>query len=90
MASVEMAEKMLTHLDAGIVLMLFPEATTTDGSNVRRFGSKLLDPAIASQSLKGAISPTPSTNGHHVDGLRFGWIVTEPSHSFHAAFTLKQ
>lgn len=49
-ATQEMARTMQNHLEAGIPLMLFPEATTTDGSEVRRFGSKLLEPAIESQS----------------------------------------
>jgi 1-acyl-sn-glycerol-3-phosphate acyltransferase len=49
-ATQEMARTMRAHLEAGIPLMLFPEATTTDGSEVRRFGSKLFEPAIESQS----------------------------------------
>jgi lyso-ornithine lipid O-acyltransferase len=49
-ATQEMARTMRAHLEAGIALMLFPEATTTDGSEVRRFGSKLLEPAVQSQS----------------------------------------
>jgi len=49
-ATAAMARNMAFHLKRGVTLMLFPEATTTDGSEVRRFGSKLLDPAIESQS----------------------------------------
>jgi 1-acyl-sn-glycerol-3-phosphate acyltransferase len=49
-ATLKMSQTMQSHLNSGVALMLFPEATTTDGSEVRRFGNKLLQPAIESQT----------------------------------------
>lgn len=48
--SLATARKMRSRLEEGIPLMLFPEATTTDGSEVRRFGSKLFEPAVETLS----------------------------------------
>lgn len=44
-SSALIANQMTDRLEHGIPLLLFPEATTTDGSLVRRFGAKLFDPA---------------------------------------------
>ena len=55
-ATEAIAQTMRAHLTRGIALMLFPEATTTNGSQVRRFGSKLFEPAIESQSLAQPIA----------------------------------
>lgn len=49
-ATLEMSQRMKSSLKEGISLMLFPEATTTDGKEVRRFASKLFEPAVETQS----------------------------------------
>lgn len=41
----QLSSRMTEYLDRGIPLMLFPEATTTDGTRVRRFSGKLMTPA---------------------------------------------
>ena len=49
-ATLGMSQRMKMSLEEGISLMLFPEATTTDGRKVRRFASKLFEPAVEVQS----------------------------------------
>ena len=49
-ATLRMSQCMKASLEEGISLMLFPEATTTDGKEVRRFASKLFEPAVEVQS----------------------------------------
>ncbi len=50
-SSEDAIKKMINHLASGVSLMLFPEATTTEGGVVRRFNSKLITPAIEAKSL---------------------------------------
>lgn len=49
--STRLAKIMTQYLQRGLPLLLFPEATTTTGETVRRFGGKLFQPAHLSQSL---------------------------------------
>lgn len=42
----EVTHEMRSHLDAGVPLVLFPEGTSTDGSEVMPFRSSLLEPIV--------------------------------------------
>ncbi len=45
-AVAEVADEMRTRLDAGVPLTLFPEGTSTDGSDVLPFRSSLFEPVV--------------------------------------------
>lgn len=49
-ATLAMVQRMKEALEGGASLMFFPEATTTNGAQVRRFGSKLFEPAADTQA----------------------------------------
>ena len=49
-ATLALLQGMKEALEGGVSIMFFPEATTTDGAQVRRFGSKLFEPAADTQA----------------------------------------
>ncbi|HTW50126.1 MAG TPA: lysophospholipid acyltransferase family protein [Acidobacteriaceae bacterium] len=59
----EVAQQMIDVLRQGVAILLFPEGTSTDGSEVLRFHPSLLEPAIA----LGA-SITPAAVAYHMAG----------------------
>lgn len=73
------AAQMAEVLESGVAVLLFPEAVSTDGSEVLRFHSTLLEPAIrAGLEITPAAISYQLRGGHERDLAYFGDISFAP------------
>ena len=75
-SAMTVAEQMTERLKLPIPVLLFPEGTSTDGAQVLRFHSRLIDPATAEAAARGGYGGGFAGGGFPGGALR---------HQFHQA-----